>query len=167
MPLLNILQFPDPRLKKVAEPVDTFDHEILQLVQNMLETMYGTQGVGLAATQVNVQKQILVGDVSEKNNQPFCMINPKILEKRGEVERDEGCLSFPGVYVKVKRAKEVDVEFRDHEGRLQQVSADGLFAICIQHEIDHLLGITFFDYLSPLKQTMMRKKLDKFRRKTQ
>lgn len=165
MALLNILQFPDPRLKLIAEPVDTFDQDIIILVNNMLETMYETRGIGLAAIQVNVPKQVIVIDVSERGNQPICFVNPQIVNSRGEVEWDEGCLSFPGVYAKVKRAKEVDIKYYNHEGIPQELSADGLFAICIQHEIDHLNGITFYDHLSPLKRSMLRKKLDKLRRK--
>jgi len=165
MPLLNILQFPDPRLKKTADPVDVFDQEIFKLVDDMQETLYEAQGVGLAATQVNVHKRVIVIDVSETHNQLVCLINPEIIEKRGAVEREEGCLSFPGVYAKVKRAKEVDITYYDRLGKHHQMSADGLLAICIQHELDHLNGITFYDHLSSLKQTMLRKKLDKVRRK--
>lgn len=165
MALLNILQFPDPRLKAVAEPVDTFDQDIIQLVNNMLETMYETRGVGLAAIQVNVPKQVIVVDASDKSNQPQCLINPQILARRGEIEWEEGCLSFPGVYAKIIRSREIDVKYYDHEGRPHQISADGLLSICIQHEIDHLNGITFYDHLSPLKKNMLRKKLDKLRRK--
>lgn len=165
MALLNILQFPDPRLKKTAEPVDVFDQEIFKLVDDMQETLYEAQGVGLAAIQVNVQKRVIVSDPSETRNQFICLINPEITEKRGSIEWDEGCLSFPGVYAKVKRAKEIDVTYYDRVGSQHSLSADGLLAVCIQHEIDHLNGITFFDYLSTLKQTMLRKKLDKNRRK--
>lgn len=165
MALLNILQFPDPRLKKTAEIVDTFDQEIFDLVDNMLETMYEAQGVGLAAIQVNVTKKVIVCDASQERNQPLCLINPQISEKRGEIDWEEGCLSFPGVYAKVKRSKEIDVVYYDREGRLKQITADGLLAICIQHEMDHLNGITFYDHLSPLKQSLLRKKLDKVRRK--
>lgn len=165
MALLNVLQFPDPRLKKMAEVVDTFDQEITDLVNNMMETMYEMQGVGLAATQVNVHKRVIVIDVSHQQNQPLCLINPELTERRDQVEHEEGCLSFPGVYAKVKRAKEVDVTFYDKEGVIHSLSTDGLLARCVQHEMDHLNGITFFDHLSPLKQTMLRKKLDKVRRK--
>lgn len=166
MALLNVLQFPDPRLKKVAAVVDTFDQEISDLVNNMLETMYEAQGVGLAAIQVNVQKRIIVLDVSETRNQPFCLINPEITATRDQVDWEEGCLSFPGVYAKVKRSKEIDVSFYDQLGIVKQLSADGLLAICIQHEIDHLNGITFYDHLSSLKQKMLRKKLDKIHRRS-
>lgn len=165
MALLNILQFPDSRLKKKAALIDIFDQEIFKLVNDMLETMYEAQGVGLAAIQVNVPKQIIVIDVSKHHNEPLCLINPEITGHREWVEEDEGCLSFPGVFAKVKRSKEVDVTFYDAVGKLHQISADGLLAICIQHEMDHLNGITFYDHLSSLKQTMLRKKLDKFRRK--
>lgn len=166
MALLNILQFPDPRLKKMADPVDTFDQDIFQLAKDMLETMYEAQGVGLAAIQVNVTKQVIVLDVSEKYTQPMCLVNPEIIAARGEVERDEGCLSFPGVYARVKRALEIDLKYFDHEGRRHQITADGLLAHAVQHEMDHLKGITFYDHLSPLKQSMMMKKLKKVRRKT-
>ncbi len=165
MALLNILQFPDPRLKKKATLVDTFDQETFKLVNDMLETMYEAQGVGLAAIQVNVAKRIIVIDVSQTHNQPICLINPEIIGSREAIEWDEGCLSFPGVYAKVKRSKEIDVTFYDAMGKMHQISADGLLAICIQHELDHLNGITFYDHLSSLKQAMLRKKLDKLRRK--
>lgn len=165
MALLNILQFPDPRLKKTAETVDVFDQEIFKLVDDMQETLYEAQGVGLAAIQVNVQKRVIVSDPSETRNQFICLINPEITAKRGTIEWEEGCLSFPGVYAKVQRAKEIDVTYYDRVGLQKTLSADGLLAVCIQHEIDHLNGITFFDYLSSLKQTMLRKKLDKNRRR--
>ena len=165
MALLNILQFPDPRLKKVAELVEIFDQEIIQLAKNMLETLYEAQGVGLAAIQVNVQKRVIVVDASKNQHHPLCLINPELVNKRGTIEWDEGCLSFPGIYAKVQRAKEVDVRYYDEVGRLKELSADGLLAVCIQHEIDHLQGITFFDHLSTLKQSLLRKKLDKIRRK--
>lgn len=163
--LLNILQFPDVRLKKVASIVDTFDQEITDLVDNLFETMYESQGVGLAAVQVNVPKRVIVVDVSENHRDGHCLINPEIISKSGEAESEEGCLSFPGVYAKIKRSKNIEVKYYDKEGRIKQLKADGLLSICIQHEMDHLEGITFFDYLSPLKQNMMRKKLEKLRRK--
>jgi peptide deformylase len=165
MTLLNILQFPDPRLKRKATLVDTFDQEIFKLVNNMLETMYEAQGVGLAAIQVNVTKRIIVIDISETRNQPLCLINPEITDKKETIEWDEGCLSFPGVYAKVKRSKEIEVTFYDALGKIHKLSTGGLLAICIQHELDHLNGITFYDHLSGLKQNMLRKKLDKLRRK--
>jgi peptide deformylase len=164
MALMNILQFPDPRLKNVAKEIDVFDQDLVRLVKDMLETMYEAQGVGLAATQVNVPKRVFVLDVSDERNQPLCLINPVITNKRGVVNCEEGCLSFPGAYATVKRAKEVDVSFYDHLGKIQQLSATDLFANCIQHELDHLNGVTFYDHLSPLKQSLLRKKLDKRRK---
>jgi peptide deformylase len=166
MPLLNILQFPDPRLKKIATPVDIFDDDILTLITNMFETMYEAQGVGLAATQVNIQKRIIVMDISKEGNKPLALINPEIISKQGLLEWDEGCLSFPGVYAKVKRYNELKIQYRDHHGKLQTLTANGgLLSACIQHEIDHLDGITFFDHLSALKQDLLQKKLDKNRKR--
>ncbi len=166
MALLNILQFPDPRLKMIATPVDTFDQELWQLIDNMFETMYEAYGCGLAATQVNVHKQVIVTDVSEKYTQPLCLVNPELLYKEGTTESDEGCLSFPGVHAKgVKRAKNIKVRFFDRNGKIQELETTDLQAICIQHEMDHLKGVTFYDYLSPLKQDMMMQKLKKIRRR--
>lgn len=166
MPLLNILQFPDPRLKKMATPVDIFDADITNLVANMLETMYEAQGVGLAATQVNVHKRVIVLDVSSQQNQPLALINPEIVSKSGPLEWDEGCLSFPGVYAKVKRFHDIEIKYRDQHGKLQNLQAKGgLLSACIQHEIDHLNGITFFDHLSLLKRELLEKKLEKNRKR--
>jgi peptide deformylase len=166
MSLLNILQFPDPRLKKIATPVATFDDEILSLITNMFETMYEAQGVGLAATQVNVHKRVIVLDVSNEQNQPLALINPEIVTKLGVLEREEGCLSFPGVYAKVKRYQDIEIKYRDHNGKLQSLKANsGLLSACIQHEIDHLDGITFFDHLSLLKRELLEKKLEKNRKR--
>jgi len=165
MALMNILQFPDSRLKNIAKPVDSFDADLSTLIENMFETMYEAQGVGLAAIQVNVQKHIIVLDVSRENQQPLALINLTITEKRGSIDWEEGCLSFPGVYAKIKRAKEIDVNFFDKEGKPHQITADGLLSVCIQHELDHLNGITFYDHLSPLKQGLLKKKLDKNRKR--
>lgn len=166
MSLLNILQFPDPRLKKVATPIDIFDDNLVTLIANMFETMYEAQGVGLAATQVNVHKRVIVMDVSTDSNQPLALINPEIIAKQDLLEWDEGCLSFPGVYAKVKRYKEIEIKYRDHHGKVQNLKANGgLLSACIQHEIDHLDGITFFDHLSQLKQALLQKKLDKNRKR--
>lgn len=166
MPLLNILQFPDPRLKKIATPVDVFDNDILSLVANMFETMYEAQGVGLAATQVNVHKRVIVLDISTEQNQPIVLINPEIVSKLGTLEWDEGCLSFPGVYAKVKRHQDIEIKYRDHYGKLQNLKANGgLLSACIQHEMDHLNGITFFDHLSLLKRELLEKKLEKNRKR--
>lgn len=166
MSLLNILQFPDPRLKKVATPIDIFDDTLVTLITDMFETMYEAQGVGLAATQVNVHKQVIVMDVSTDGNQPLALINPEIVAKQDLLEWDEGCLSFPGVYAKVKRYKEIEIKYRDHQGKAQNLKANGgLLSACIQHEIDHLNGITFFDHLSQLKQELLQKKLEKNRKR--
>lgn len=165
MALLNILQFPDPRLKNKAEPVSQFDEALAQHVDNMLETMYEAQGVGLAAIQVNLAQHILVMDVSSSNQQPRHFINLTIVGKEGLTQSQEGCLSFPGVYATVERAKAVQVEYQDIEGKSHQLEADGLLAICLQHELDHLNGITFYDHLSPLKQSLLRKKMAKYRKR--
>jgi peptide deformylase len=132
----------------------------------MLDTLYETQGVGLAATQVNVAKRIMVIDVSEAQNEPLVFINPEIIAKKDIIDWEEGCLSFPGVYAKVKRAKEVEVSFMDLDGKQQTLVATELLGICIQHELDHLNGITFYDHLSRMKQELIRNKLEKMRRKS-
>lgn len=164
MAILTILEFPDKRLRKKALPVEVVDETISTLVGDMLETMYKAPGIGLAATQVNVQKRVLVIDISEEKNQPLCFINPEILEKSGTEEMDEGCLSVPGVFEKVTRAEKVKVQALDRQGSSFEMEADGLLAVCIQHEIDHLEGKLFVDYLSPLKRHRARKKLEKDRR---
>jgi peptide deformylase len=166
MALLGILQFPDPRLKLIAAPVATFDAALQTCIDNLFETLYEAHGVGLAAIQVDIQQQIIVIDVSNAQNEPLCLINPKILNKRGSTTHEEGCLSFPGVYTKITRASEVDVEFLDRFGKSQTLSATGLLATCIQHECDHLQGMTYYDLLSPLKQELLRKKLTKYRQRT-
>lgn len=166
MALLNILQFPDPRLKLTAESVTDFSTELPRLIDDMFETMYEAVGVGLAATQVNIQQRIIVIDVSEHHKEPLCLINPTIVSKEGTTVWEEGCLSFPGVYAQIQRAKTITLSYRDPQNTLHTLEADGLLGICIQHELDHLNGITFFDHLSPLKQSMMRKKLSKIRKKT-
>jgi len=165
MALLNILQFPDSGLKLKASPVSEFNDEIHQLIENMFDTLYEAHGVGLAATQVNVQKRVIVIDVSHEQSQPLCIINPEIKVRHGIVNSEEGCLSFPGVYAQVQRSEKIEVEFLDKAGVPQQLKAEGLLAICIQHEMDHLEGITFYDRLSSLKQQMLRKKLEKIRRR--
>ena len=168
MALLNILQFPDPRLKEVAEPVEKFDEEIITIAENLFETMYEASGVGLAATQVAIKKRILVTDTTRDRSNPICMVNPEIVEKSGSLTWQEGCLSFPGVYAKVKRYEKIKVNFYTETGEQKSISVenDHLFAVCIQHEIDHLNGVTFFDHLSSLKQTMLRRKLQKIREKS-
>lgn len=163
MAVLPILRFPDPRLKLVAESVESFGEDLTKICADMLETMYSAEGVGLAATQVNVQQRIIVLDISEDRSQVLCLINPQIINATGEIVWEEGCLSFPGVYAKVKRRAQLKVEFYNLQGEHQQMEADGLTAVCLQHEIDHLDGITFYDHLSPLKQQLLRKKLSKQR----
>jgi len=164
MSILEILEFPDPRLRTVAKPVEIFDEELRVLIDSMIETMYEAQGIGLAATQVNVHKQFLVLDVSEAQDQPREYINPQILESEGSETCEEGCLSVPGIYAEVKRAEKVRVRAFDRNGEVFEESLDGLHAICLQHEMDHLKGTLFVDYLSPLKQRMVKKKLEKQRR---
>lgn len=161
MTILTILEFPDERLRKKALPVVVFDDALGVFVDDMLETMYAAPGVGLAANQVNVQKQIIVIDISDEKNAPVCLINPVLIEKSGMEEMDEGCLSVPGIYEKVGRANSVVVKAQDRFGQPFEMNADGLLAVCVQHEIDHLEGKLFVDYLSPLKRQLVRKKLKK------
>ncbi len=164
MALLDILEFPDERLRKQAKPVPAVDDSVRRLVDDMFETMYEAPGVGLAATQVNVHKRIIVIDVSEEKDQPLCLINPEILSRDGLGEREEGCLSVPGIFEKVRRAESIRVRALDREGEPFELEAEGLLAVCIQHEIDHLDGKLFVDYLSPLKRQRIRKKLIKSKR---
>ncbi|HUL11961.1 MAG TPA: peptide deformylase [Methylococcaceae bacterium] len=164
MATLTILEFPDKRLRKKALPVEAVDDALKGLIADMLQTMYAAPGIGLAATQVNVHKRVIVIDVSEEKNSPLCFVNPEILEKTGAEEMDEGCLSVPGVFEKVSRAERVKVRALDREGNPFELETDGLLAVCIQHEIDHLDGKLFVDYLSPLKRHRARKKLEKERR---
>lgn len=166
MALLDILHYPDPRLRQRAVPVDTVDEGIRRLAADLLETMYHAPGIGLAATQVNVHKRVIVVDVSEERNRPHCFVNPEIVEREGEEEMEEGCLSVPGVYELVQRAERIRVRYLDLEGRPAELAADGLLAVCIQHEIDHLDGRLFVDYLSRLKRERIRKRLDKLQRQT-
>jgi peptide deformylase len=164
MAKLEILHFPDPRLRTRAKPVARVDASIQRLVDDMFETMYAAPGIGLAATQVNVHQRLLVVDVSEDKNQPLAFINPEILERQGVEEMEEGCLSVPGVYDKVQRAERIRVRALDRDGNTFEMETDGLLAVCIQHEIDHLDGKLFVDYLSSLKRQRIRKKLEKSRR---
>jgi peptide deformylase len=161
MTLLNILHFPDPKLRTVAKSVTLFDDELKQFVNDMYETMYEAHGIGLAATQVDRHIRLLVIDVSEKNDAPKCFINPEILEAGGEGRMDEGCLSVPGYYEPVTRADHVRVRAQDVNGDMFEVEVEGLEAVCIQHEMDHLLGRLFVDYLSALKRNRIRSKLIK------
>jgi peptide deformylase len=164
MAQLDILEFPDPRLRLVAQPVETFDADLKRLADDMLATMYDAPGIGLAATQVNVQKRLLVLDVSETHDDPRVFINPEILESRGTEVCQEGCLSFPGVYADVERKDWVRVKAQDVTGKAFELETGGLLAVCIQHEMDHLVGKVFVDYLSPLKRSLLLRKLEKQRR---
>ena len=164
MAKLEILHYPDPRLRNCARPVDVVDEDIKTLVDNMLETMYDAPGIGLAATQVNVDQRVIVIDVSEDKSQPLCFINPELEETDGQVELEEGCLSVPGIYETVQRAEQIRVRAMNREGESFTLDAEGLLAVCIQHEIDHLDGKLFVDYLSRLKQQRIRKKAQKQQR---
>jgi peptide deformylase len=164
MAKLEILEFPDPRLRTVAKPVTVFDDELGQLIDDMIETMYSAQGIGLAATQVDKHWRLLVLDVSETQDNPRVYINPEVLEANGSETCEEGCLSVPGIYAEVSRAEKVLVSARDRQGNTFQEELDGMHAICLQHEIDHLDGKLFVDYLSPLKRRMVTKKLEKQRK---
>lgn len=156
---LEILKFPDPRLRTVAKPVEVFDDALAKLAKDMLSTMYQAPGIGLAATQINVHKQLLVADVSETKDQPIILVNPS-LELSGEaLEAEEGCLSLPGIYEKVTRRTKVHVSAKDVKGKDLSFTSDGLLAICIQHEVDHLKGKVFVDYISNLKRSRIKKKL--------
>ncbi len=161
MTKLTILTLPDKRLKTIAKPVTVFDQKLQEFANNMLETMYEAPGIGLAATQVDEHIQLVVIDISEEKNQPLCLINPKIIQKDGQQVHEEGCLSVPGIYAKVKRASTIEVKYQDETGKEHQMQADELLAVCIQHELDHLKGIVFLDHLSPLKRKMAMKKLEK------
>ncbi len=164
MAILEILHYPDPRLRNKATPVETVDESIRQLGADMLETMYAAPGIGLAATQVNIHKRLLVVDVSENKESPLCLINPRILSSEGSEEMEEGCLSVPGIYETVQRAEHIRFRALNLEGEVFEMQVEGLLAVCIQHEIDHLDGKLFVDYLSPLKQRRIRKKLEKHQR---
>jgi peptide deformylase len=164
MALLNILEYPDPRLKKVAAPVTAFTPEIARLVRDMAETMYAAPGVGLAATQVDVHKRVIVIDVSETKDDLLVLINPEIVAAEGEAECEEGCLSVPGYYDKVTRAARITVRARNERGETYERTAEGLLAVCIQHEMDHLVGKMFVDYLSPLKRARLAAKQRKKQR---
>ncbi len=164
MAKLRILEYPDPRLRTKAQPVEIVDDEIRKLASDMLETMYAAPGIGLAATQVDVHKRLLVVDVSDDRSKPLCLINPDIMEKDGVEVMEEGCLSVPGIYEKVERADHIRVRALDTNGEVFEMEAEGLLAVCIQHEMDHLDGKLFVDYLSELKRQRIRKRLEKERR---
>jgi peptide deformylase len=164
MTKLAILEYPDPRLRKKAAPLTVIDDAMRQLADNMLETMYAAKGVGLAATQVDVHVRLIVLDVSEARDQPLVLFNPEILTLEGSGPGEEGCLSVPGIYDKVSRATNIRVRALDRNGRPFEMDADGLLAVCIQHETDHLEGKLFVDYLSELKRQLIRRRLEKERK---
>ncbi|MDO5625538.1 MAG: peptide deformylase [Pseudomonadota bacterium] len=165
MALLPILRYPDPRLHKVAKPVQAVDARLKALIDDMFETMYDAKGIGLAATQVDVHERLIVIDVSEERNERLVLINPELVWASDEhVRGDEGCLSVPGIYDGVERAAEVRVRALDAQGEAREIAADGLLAVCIQHEMDHLMGKVFVEYLSPLKQGRIKTKLLKAER---
>jgi len=164
MTKLTILEFPDPRLRKKAAPVELVDDALRELIDNMFETMYDAPGIGLAATQVDVHRRLLVADVSNDQTEPYALINPKILEKDGVIVTDEGCLSVPGFYEAVERAEHIRVNYLNRDGEDIEMEAEDILAVCIQHEIDHLDGKLFVDYLSEAKRQQIRKRLLRDRR---
>lgn len=164
MALLPILEFPDPRLRERGLPVTTFDEAFGRLVDDMLETMYAAPGIGLSATQVNVRRRLLVIDISEKHDEPLVFVNPEILAREGTEKSEEGCLSVPGIFDQVERAARVRVRAQDRTGEWFERDFEGMLAVCLQHEMDHLDGKLFVDYLSDLKRDRIRKKLDKDRK---
>ena len=159
--ILNILKYPDKRLRTIAKPVVSVDETIRQQVKDMFETMYEAPGIGLAATQVNFHKRIIVIDISDQCNEPICLINPEITEKSGEIEWEEGCLSVPDYYENVIRANDIKVQALNQHGETFDLEASEMLSVCIQHEIDHLDGILFIDHLSKLKQKRLKKKSEK------
>ena len=161
MAIRDILRYPDPRLRNRAQAVDCVDDEVRRLLNDMLETMYAAPGIGLAAIQVNVPKRVVTIDISEHGDQPLCLVNPEILELTGNVETEEGCLSVPGIYEFVERADWIRARALDRGGQAFEFEAEGLLAVCVQHEIDHLDGKLFVDYLSQLKRKRIRKKAHK------
>ena len=165
MALLQIIEYPDSRLRTVAKPVAEVNDAIRQLISDMFETMYLAPGIGLAASQVDFHQRLLVIDISEDKSQPLCFINPEILEATGTVSRDEGCLSVPDVYESVERAERIRVRALDRDGKEFELEADELLAVCIQHEMDHLDGKLFVDYISPLKRQRLKKKLSKAKKR--
>ena len=167
MAKLKILEFPDPKLRIKAQPVETVDNTLRRLIDDMFETMYDAPGIGLAATQVDVHRRLLVADVSTEKDDPRVLINPEIVEKDGVEVTEEGCLSVPGYFEEVTRAEHVKVRYLDRDGNQQEEDFDGLLAVCVQHEIDHLDGRLFVDYLSEAKRQRIRKRLEKDRRHRQ
>ena len=164
MAIRSILEFPDPRLRTRAQPVTRFDADLHGIVDDMLETMYAAPGIGLAATQIDVHQRLLVIDISAENNDPLILINPEILTREGEIATEEGCLSVPGYFEEVKRASRIRVRAQDRDGNFFERDCEEILAVCIQHEMDHLDGKLFVDYLSNLKRERVRKKLEKDRK---
>lgn len=164
MAIRSILEFPDPRLRTRAQPVTRFDADLHRIVDDMLETMYAAPGIGLAATQIDVHQRLLVIDVSAESNDPLILINPEILTREGEVATEEGCLSVPGYFEEVKRASRIRVRAQDRDGNFFEKDCEEILAVCVQHEMDHLDGKLFVDYLSSLKRERVRKKLEKDRK---
>lgn len=164
MAILSILEFPDPRLRTKAAPVEQVDDALRRLIDDMFETMYAAPGIGLAATQVDVHKRLLVADVSADKDQPHVLVNPEIIERDGVEVTEEGCLSVPGFYEPVERAERIRVRAQNRDGETYEMDAEGLLAVCIQHEMDHLEGKLFVDYLSEMKRQRIRKRLLKGRR---
>ena len=164
MALLKILEFPDPRLRTRAQPVEKVDDALRELIEDMFETMYAAPGIGLAATQIDVHKRLLVADVSVEKNEPYVLINPEILEMDGEAVSEEGCLSVPGYYEEVERAEHIRVRYLNRDGEQVESEFDGILGVCVQHEMDHLEGKLFVDYLSEAKRQRIRKRLIKDRR---
>ncbi len=167
MAILRILEFPDPRLRKKAVPVEAVDDSLRQLIDDMFETMYEAPGIGLAATQVDVHRRLLIADVSQDKDEPHVLINPEILGQDGSEVTEEGCLSVPGYYEEIERAERIKVRYLDRDGNEQESEFEGLLAVCVQHEVDHLQGRLFIDYLSEVKRQRIRKRLAKDRRQHQ
>jgi len=165
MSLLNILEYPDPRLRTRAKPVESVDDELRTLIDDMFETMYAAPGIGLAATQVDVHKRVLVLDISDSKDEPYCFINPEIVERNGVTFGEEGCLSVPGITESVERSEDICVRALDRDGEPFELRVEGLMAVCIQHEMDHLEGKLFVDYLSQLKRQRIKKKAIKTRKR--
>lgn len=164
MAKLDILEFPDPRLRIAAKPVEAVDDGIRQFIDDMIETMYLERGIGLAATQVNVHQRVLVLDVSEEQDTPQAFINPQLISEQGTQTCEEGCLSVPGIFAEVKRAEHIRIKALDRNGDAIELDAEGLLAVCLQHEMDHLIGKLFIDYMSPLRRRLVKKKIEKQRK---
>lgn len=164
MTILNVLHYPDARLRRHALPIEKVDGQIHALVDDMFETMYSAPGIGLAAVQVDILKRLIIIDISENKDQPFCFINPRIIRREGVENIEEGCLSVPGIYAEVTRSKYINVQALDRHGEPFEQEFEGIMAICIQHEVDHLDGKLFVDYLSEMKRSRIHKKMEKLRR---